>query len=64
MGQGQEAPALAHGAAFEKQIALHEPMARALAQGKRGEFERAAVEHQRALLGHLGLDLPDWDRGI
>jgi GntR family transcriptional regulator, transcriptional repressor for pyruvate dehydrogenase complex len=52
------------GAAFEKQIALHEPMARALAQGQRGEFERAAVEHQQALLGHLGLELADWDRGI
>jgi GntR family transcriptional regulator, transcriptional repressor for pyruvate dehydrogenase complex len=52
------------GAAFGKQIALHEPMARALARGRRGEFEQAAVAHQQALLDHLGLELPDWDRGI
>jgi GntR family transcriptional regulator, transcriptional repressor for pyruvate dehydrogenase complex len=52
------------GTAFEKQIALHEPMERALARGQRGEFERAAVAHQRALLDHIGLELPDWDRGI
>ena len=52
------------GAAFEQQIALHEPMARALAQGKRGEFEHAAIAHQRALLDHLGLEQPNWDQGL
>ena len=52
------------GAAFEQQIALHEPMARALARGRRGEFERAAIAHQRAVLDHLGLELSGWDKGL
>jgi GntR family transcriptional repressor for pyruvate dehydrogenase complex len=52
------------GAAFQEQIALHEPMAKALAGGRRAEFDRAAIAHQRALLSHLGIDLPGWDQGI
>jgi GntR family transcriptional repressor for pyruvate dehydrogenase complex len=52
------------GAAFEQQIALHEPMARALARRRRGEFERAAIAHQRALLDHIGMKLSDWDSGL
>jgi GntR family transcriptional regulator, transcriptional repressor for pyruvate dehydrogenase complex len=60
---GKKTPRWLTGAAFEQQIALHEPMARALARGRRGEFERATIAHQRALLEHLGLDLPDWDQG-
>jgi GntR family transcriptional repressor for pyruvate dehydrogenase complex len=52
------------GAAFDQQIALHEPMARALAQGKRGEFQHAAIAHQRALLDHLGLGQPNWDQDL
>jgi GntR family transcriptional repressor for pyruvate dehydrogenase complex len=52
------------GAAFEQQIALHEPIARALIKGRRAEFDRAEVTHQRALLDHLGLEVTDWDRGI
>jgi GntR family transcriptional repressor for pyruvate dehydrogenase complex len=62
--KAKKTPRWLTGTAFVKQIALHEPMARALAQGRLGEFERAAADHQRELLGHLGLDLPDWDRGI
>jgi len=52
------------GTVFDQQIALHEPMARALSRGHRGEFERAAIVHQRALLEHLGLELPNWDQGL
>jgi GntR family transcriptional regulator, transcriptional repressor for pyruvate dehydrogenase complex len=52
------------GAAFEQQIALHEPIARALIRGRCAEFDRAEVTHQRALLDHLGLEVTDWDRGI
>jgi GntR family transcriptional repressor for pyruvate dehydrogenase complex len=52
------------GAAFERQIALHEPMARALARGRRRDFEHAAIEHQRAVLDHLSLELSNWDRGL
>jgi GntR family transcriptional repressor for pyruvate dehydrogenase complex len=52
------------GAAFEEQIALHQPMARALARGRRAEFDRACVAHQRALLEHLRLELPGWDQGL
>lgn len=60
----QKPPRWLTGAAFKKQIALHEPIAKALAQGQRGEFEQAAIAHQRELLDHLGLQLPHWDQGI
>ncbi|SEP14294.1 FadR/GntR family transcriptional regulator [Amycolatopsis saalfeldensis] len=60
----KKSPRWLTGAAFEEQIALHEPMARALARGRRGEFDRACVAHQRALLEHLRLDLPGWDQGL
>ena len=43
------------GAQFERQIALHEPIARAIARGRGTEFERAAAAHQEALLDHMGL---------
>jgi GntR family transcriptional repressor for pyruvate dehydrogenase complex len=61
---GKKTPRWLTGAAFEQQIALHEPMARALGRGRRGEFERATIAHQRALLEHLGLELPGWDQGL
>jgi GntR family transcriptional regulator, transcriptional repressor for pyruvate dehydrogenase complex len=61
---GRKTPRWLTGAAFEQQIALHEPMARALARGRRGDFERATIAHQRALLDHLGLQPPDWDQGL
>jgi GntR family transcriptional repressor for pyruvate dehydrogenase complex len=52
------------GSQFEKQIALHEPIARAIAGRQWDEFERAAVSHQQALLGHMGLEIPAWDHGL
>ncbi|MCK1823672.1 GntR family transcriptional regulator [Streptomyces sp. XM83C] len=61
---GEQAPSWLTDEGFEEQIALHEPMAQALAQGRRQEFERAAIIHQRALLEHMDLHLPGWDRGL
>jgi GntR family transcriptional repressor for pyruvate dehydrogenase complex len=52
------------GAEFGRQIALHEPIALAISRGSRGEFERVEVAHQEALLAHMGLAVPDWDRMI
>ena len=60
----QKTPRWLTGTAFEQQTALHEPMARALTSRRRGDFERAAIAHQRALLAHLGLELPGWEQGI
>ena len=60
----KKAPRWLTGTAFDRQIALHEPMAKALAQRRRGEFEQAAIVHQEALLAHLGLEMSDWARGI
>lgn len=60
----QKPPSWLTGAAFEKQIALHEPIAKALTQGHREDFEQAAIAHQRELLNHMGLQVPDWDQGI
>jgi len=60
----EQAPSWLTGEGFEEQIALHEPMAQELAQGRRREFERAAIAHQRALLEHMDLHLPGWDRGL
>lgn len=60
----KRAPRWLTGAAFEQQIALHEPMASALEAGNREAFQRAAVLHQRALLDHLGLQPTNWDQGL
>ena len=60
----KKAPRWLTGAAFQQQIALHEPMANALARRELREFEQAAIVHQEALLQHLGLKVSDWARGI
>jgi GntR family transcriptional repressor for pyruvate dehydrogenase complex len=57
-------PAWLKGEQFEKQIALHEPIADALRLGHRRALDRALIVHEEALLSHLGVRVDDWTKGL